>query len=342
MARRAWAEQLDADPTDWLLEHDIPGVRASALRHLLDQGPGCHEYEKALTDAMRTDPIAGILDAQDDEGWWDRPGAGYGRKYRSTAWNLMFLDQLGADPRHPGVQRACSYVMDHTATEVGGFGASGSKSERRPPPSSALHCLNGNLAHALIGFGHLEHPVTRAATDWAARTVLGEDVDRWYASGTSGPRFACGVNDNRPCAWGAIKELRALAAIPPVGRTDRERRAIERGLEFLLSKDPAVADYPMPDGDTKPSSSWFKLGFPSGYVADVVQNLEVLAALGVVADARLDNVLEFLIAQSDHTGRWHNRYAYAGKTTVPIEAQGAISKWVTLRAASVLRARYGD
>ena len=131
--------------------------------------------------------------------------------------------------------------MGHTATEIGGFGASGSKSERRPPPSSALHCLNGNLAHALIGFGHLGHPVTRAATDWAARTVLGEDVDRWYASGTSGPRFACGVNDNRPCAWGAIKELRALAAIPPVGRTG-ERRAIEHVVEFLLSKDPAVAD----------------------------------------------------------------------------------------------------
>ena len=33
-------------------------------------------------------------------------------------------------------------------------------------------------------------------------------------------------------------------------------------------------------GNTKPSSSWFKLGFPSGYVADVLQVLEALAELG--------------------------------------------------------------
>jgi hypothetical protein len=257
-------------------------------------------------------------------------------------WNLSFLDQLNADPKHPGIERASVYVMAHTATDVGGFGASGSTSERRPPPSSAIHCLNGNVAHALIRFGYLDHDVTRAATDWAARTVLGEDVERWYSSGTSGPGFACAANDGRPCAWGAIKELRALAAIPAGSRTDREQLAAQLGAEFLLSSDPAVADYPMPVANTKPSSSWFKLGFPSGYVADVLQNLEVLVALGHAGDARLDNAFQWLIDQADPSGRWRNRYAYAGKTTTPIEAQGAISRWVTLRAATVLRARYGD
>lgn len=291
---------------------------------------------------MRSEPITGIMAAQDKAGWWDRPGAGYGRKYRSTVWNLMFLDQLGADPADEDIQRACAYVMSHTATGVGGFGATGGLSESPPPPSSALHCLNGNLVHALITFGHLDHEVVRASTDWAARTILGEEVDRWYASGTSGPGFACGVNDDRPCAWGAIKELRGLVAISPVDRTDREQRAIDAGKEFLLSSDPAVADYPMPASDTKPSSAWFKLGFPSGYVADVLQNLEVLTALGMARDERLDATYEFVIGKADHSGRWRNRYAYAGKTTVPIERQGAESKWVTLRACTVLRARFGD
>lgn len=58
----------------------------------------------------------------------------------------------------------------------------------------------------------------------------------------------------------------ALAAIPSDRRTDREQRAADAGVEFLLSHDPAVADYPMGYGNTKPNSSWFKPGFPSAYV----------------------------------------------------------------------------
>jgi hypothetical protein len=94
-------------------------------------------------------------------------------------------------------------------------------------------------------------------------------------------------------------------------------------------------------GNTRPSGSWFKLGFPSGYVADVLQNLEVLCELGFARDPRLDRAFEWLIAQADGD-RWRNRYAYRGKTVVPIDVQGASSKWVTLRACTVLRARHGD
>jgi hypothetical protein len=44
----------------------------------------------------------------------------------------------------------------------------------------------------------------------------------------------------------------------------------------------------------------------------------------------------------DAAGRWRNRYADNGKTWVDIEAQGRPSRWVTLRACTVLRAAYGD
>ncbi len=150
---------------------------------------------------------------------------------------------------------------------------------------------------------------------------------------------SCGSNDGQPCAWGAIKALRGLAAVPEGTRSDREQRAIEAGIEFLLSNDPADASYPMGYGNTKPSSSWFKLGFPSGYVSDVLQNLEVLCDLGLACDPRLDNAFTWLIDLADDDGRWSNRHAYYGKTTVPIDEQGQPSKWVTLRACTVLRAR---
>ena len=115
-------------------------------------------------------------------------------------------------------------------------------------------------------------------------------------------------------------------------------RAIEASVGFLLSRDPAVADYPMGFGNTRPSGSWFRLGFPSGYVADVLQVLEALVEAGSGADPRLAHAVDWLLAQQDEQGRWANRYAYAGKMWVDIDAPGAPSRWVTLRACRVLRA----
>jgi hypothetical protein len=204
-----------------------------------------------------------------------------------------------------------------------------------------IHCLNGNLLRALIGFGRLDDPRVQAAIDWAARAITGQGVDRWYASGTSGPGFACAANQHQPCAWGALKELGALARVPARRRTPLVRQAIDQGVAFLFSRDPAVADYPMGWGNTRPSASWFKPGFPSGYVADVLQTLEVLAELGHGRDPRLGRALAWLESGQDKQGRWRNRDAYNHKTWVDIDRQGQPSKWVTLRACTVLRAAFG-
>ena len=113
------------------------------------------------------------------------------------------------------------------------------------------------------------------------------------------------------------------------------RRAIAGGAEFLLSRDPAVADYP---AENRVSPNWFKLGFPSGYVADMLQNLEVLADLGHARDPRLAHAIEFVLSKQDGLGRWKNEFAYDRTTWVPLERTRSPSKWVTLRACRVLKA----
>lgn len=290
---------------------------------------------------MNTDPIRSILAAQEPGGWWVKPGPGYGPKYLGTVWQLIFLDQLGADAGHPQVTRACDYVLEWTPSSGGGFGASAVGKEAPPPPSAVIHCLNGNLVRALIGFGRFEDERVRAAVEWAARAITGDGMPRWYATGTCGPCFACAANDRQPCAWGAVKEMSALARVPVRRRSALVRRAVDVGVSFLFSRDPAVADYPMGWGNTKPSGSWFKPGFPIGYVTDVLQTLEVLAELGHGRDPRLASALDWLEAGQNRAGKWINRYAYNGKTWCDIEPQGQPSKWVTLRACGVLRAAYG-
>ena len=337
-----WLDALPADPRPWLLEPDDPAVRHLALRGLEDRGEDDPGVIEALARAMASDPIASILAAGDPAGWWVKPGPGYGPKYMGTVWSLVFLDQLGADRRDERIRTACAYLLGQASTASGGLGSSASaRADRPPPPSSVAHCLNGNLLRALIGFGWLYDERVQRAIEWGASAITGEGSPRYYASATSGPGFACGVNEGLPCAWGAIKALLGFARIPADRRSPLVERAVAAGVEFLLSHDPAVADYPMGWGNTKPNGSWFKPGFPSGYVADVSQELEVLAELGAANDPRAANAVGWLLAKAGPDGRWRNEYAYNGKTWSDIERQGGPSKWVTLRACRIVRAALG-
>ncbi len=258
-------------------------------------------------------------------------------KYSGTAWQLIFLDQLGADPDQPAVAAGCDYVLSHSQATSGGFGASSVRTSSAPPPSMVIHCLNGNLLRALVGFGRLDDERVQRAVEWQAAAITGEGEIRFNAI-TPGPGFRCGANEGLPCGWGATKAVLGLARIPPERRGPRVQRALDAGVDFLLSRDPATADYPMGYGNTKPSSSWFRLGFPSGYVGDVLQVLEALCEAGAAHDGRLGPAVAWLLGQQDRAGRWENRYAYAGKMIVDIDQPGRPSRWVTLRACRVLKA----
>jgi hypothetical protein len=331
-----WIDRVNVDPLPWLLEESTPAVRHQALRGLLDRAADDPDVVASRAAAMAADPIAAILAARSPEGWWAKPGHGYSPKYTSTVWQLIFLDQLGADGNDPRIRVACDYLLDHAQSSSGGFSYSG-PSSGRPAPSSAVHCLNGNLLRALIGFGLLDDPRVQASVSFQAASITGEGQIAFYRSGTAGPGFRCAMSYGDPCAWGATKAVLALARVPVERRTPAVARALGQGAVFLLSRDPSVADYPT-GPETRPSGSWFKLGFPSGYVADVLQTLEALCEAGMAADPRLDRAVEWLVAQQDSAGRWPNHYSYAGKMVVDIDRPGRPSKWVTLRACRVLKA----
>jgi hypothetical protein len=118
------------------------------------------------------------------------------------------------------------------------------------------------------------------------------------------------------------------------------QQALDSGVEFLLSVDPSTAAYPAGYGSI--SGSWFKPGFPSGYVADVIQVGEAVADAGAARDPRLAGAIAWIVGQQDGHGRWRNRYTYQGKLWADIERTGDVSKWVTLRACRVLRSALGD
>ncbi len=321
----------------WLLELESPGVRYLALRDLLDRPHDNPELVAARRAAHTHGPIATILANMDPAGYWVKPGAGYGPKYRSIVWSLINLGQLGASVQEDErIARACAYLLDHNLMPGGQFTSGGG-------PGGTVDCLQGNMCQAVLDLGY-DDPRLAAAYEWMARTVTGEGIApktqkdapvRYYA-GKCGPLFACGVNNNQACAWGAAKVMLAFAAWPRERWTPLIERAVEAGVGFLFSVDPAEATWPSGWSD-KPSSNWWKFGFPVFYVTDLLQVVEALAFLGYGRDPRLARALDLVRSKQDAQGRWPLEYDYAGKTWVDYGAKKQPNKWVTLRALRVLK-----
>ncbi len=324
-------EALRGDPRPWLVEVDPanPGVRFFALRDLLDKPEDDPEVRQARAAIMASGPVPAILAAQAPEGYWVKPGNTYSPKYRGLPWQIIFLAELGADPADERVRKGCAYLLDHSRAATGEFAMGHS-----PTPSGAVHCLNGNLIYALLKLGWGEDPRLQAALDWQVRAITGEGEVRYYRWATAGPGFACGINLGLPCAWGANKALKALSAIPPGQRTPAIQRAIEKGVEFLFSRDPALADYPY---TRRVSPNWFKFGFPLSYWSDVLETAAVLTDLGFGGDARLANAIQLILSKQDARGRWKLENDLNRKMWVDIKQQGRSSKWITLRVLRVLK-----
>lgn len=335
----SWLDQLKGDPLPWLLESDSPAVRYLTLRDVCNRPLGDPELEAARSLAHTDGPIAAILAAMQPKGYWVEPGAGYNPKYRSNVWSLVMLAQLGASAAlDERVARACAYILDQSLTPGGQFSGGGAGA-----PSGTVDCLQGNLCWALMEMGY-DDPRLACAFEWMARSVTGEGVAattereaplRYYA-GKCGPLFACGSNNKLPCAWGAAKVMLAFGRWPVERRTPLIERAIEQGVAFLFSVDPAAANYPSGWND-KPSGNWWKFGFPVFFITDLLQIVEALVALGFGHDPRLANALALVREKQDAQGRWLLEYDYAGKTWVELEAKKQPSKWVTLRALRVLK-----
>ena len=219
---------------NWLLEPESLGARYLALRDLLHLHDDDPQLRAARSAAHQQGPIATVMAAMQPEGYWEKPGPGYGPKYRSTVWALILLAQLGAHVEEDErIQRACDYLVAHALTPGGQFSYNGA-------PGGTIDCLQGNLCWALTELGYPFEKL-ETAYDWMARSVTGEGIAaleqrgaavRYYA-GKCGPTFACGANNKLPCAWGAAKVMLALARWPVERRTPVIQRAIEHGVDGL-------------------------------------------------------------------------------------------------------------
>jgi hypothetical protein len=320
-------------PLEWLLEKDNPSVRYFALKHLLARSEADPDVQAARRAIMRSEPLKQILAAQEPEGYWAKPGSAYWPSYRTTAWQVLFLAELGANGRNRQVHRGCEYLLKHAQAIDGGLSVLPNAA-----PRGVMYCHSGNLTWALIALGYDDDERIGRAIDWLAGAILGEDFDGFHASSTSRPGFCCAANNHQPCAWGAVKALRVLTTVPTRWQSPRIKKATGVTVEFLLSRDLAKADYPYTE---RVNGSWFKFGFPLSYTSDVLEASLTLCEAGYAHDARLKHAIDLILAQRAANGCWVMQRSLNGKMWADIETKGQPSKWVTLRALRVLKAVEG-
>ncbi len=339
-----WKKLLKADPTDWLLESNDPGVRYLTLRDIT--GAGEKEISEARQIACREGPVARIMAEMDPVGYWITPGLGYNPKFKSTVWSLLSLAQLGASSKEDQrIHTACRYLLDHALARGGQFTA-------RRPTDMGL-CLQGNLLTALMDLEFHDERLT-TAYEWMARRVTGEGLppkinDEGLAPGldASGPfryvkfivdpPFGCRTNKGLSCGWAGVSVMMAFSRLPVSARTGIINRAVKAGVDFFFRTDPAAADF----HDSKsgvPDKKWWQLKFPDFYPADILKLAEALTALGYGADPRLKNTLAWVRNKQDEKGRWPIEYIdRVRKMWVEYGTIGQPNKWVTLRAVRVLK-----
>lgn len=333
----SWKAVLKADSTAWLLGEDNPGVRRLALTNLLGKPASDPDVGRAGREAMETGVIAKILTRQNPDGSWGEPGMFYRSKYKGTVWQLVVLAQLGADGRDERIRRACESILAQSQDPgSGGFAFDAARKKGGGLSSCVVPCLTGNMVWSLIRLGWSEDPRVQAGIDWIVRHQRFDDGDGPASPPAPYERWTT-CWGRHVCHMGAVKALKALAAVPKPRRSAEVRRTIEAGVEYVLIHHIFKKSHNL-DAVSRPG--WLRLGFPWMYQTDIVEILGLLGDLGC-RDERMREAVDALLAKQADDGTWKLENTFNGRYQADIERKGRPSKWVTIQAMTALKRYFG-
>ncbi len=316
----------DAKVLDWLLQNDQPAVRYRALVDLLGRAEDDPEVREARSRIGRVGWAADQLRRQGAKGFWEsHPPRNvsewvdflYFPPYLSTNWRALVLADLGLDATDPRIRKIADLLFEYKL--------------RLSSPFNFFHeevCITGNTARTMTRFGYGDDPRVQKLYSWLVEDQR-EDGGWNCSQGTPGTLDA----------WEA---LAAFACVPKPKRSPRMDQAIEKGAEFYLERKLFE--------EGRRYAPWFRLHYPHHYFYDVLVGLDVLTQLGYGGDRRLGPALDVLRGKRQRDGTWRTDRSHPDvppgtkvysdpKKIRPlvIEPPGQPSKWITLKALTVLK-----
>lgn len=232
-----------------------------------------------------------------EAGHWDGERSYYTPKYTSTHWSML-LAELAA-----------------TQDELEWDAAS---------EEHDLSCFWGNLLRYAL---HCDY-----ADDLRVGAII-----RYLARDAQEGDWRCAHNDELPCAWGAVRALWGLAALPGEHCCPETEATVENGLTFLLETHNLVeADYPT---SGRVHTLWSRINFPLFYQADILFVLRVLAELGELDRSGTGPALEWLASRRQVNSRWRGASPFRRRTWAVLADREETDRWVSLHAAIILQSR---
>jgi len=80
-----------------------------------------------------------------------------------------------------------------------------------------------------------------------------------------------------------------------------------------------------------------RTGIGVGDPSDLLELLRAMAAAGAPRSVEVDAALARLAARADHRARWKMERPVGVTLPVPLEREGDLSRWVTIRALGVMQ-----
>ena len=301
------------DPViEWLLEGD-PAIRWQVMRDLLDEP--VEVWERERWRAAETGWAAQLLAHQGADREWLKG------RWTASTWTLLLLIALGLPVDHPSARAPVERLLDRFMPP--GEDVDGAFLLKRVDLCHLGFWL-GLGAHFLDGdtrLGPLGEAVLNAQLDdggWNCQ-VRNKPATRHSSFHTT---FNVLENGRIAAGRGTVSE-----------RAFREAEA--RAAEFMLEHQLYRSDK---TGEVI-SERFTHLTYPWHWHYTVLRGLDYFRLTPAIEDERADDAIRLLRERCKPNGRWPLQKRIPGTLLVEMEKPGGESRWNTLRALRVLRAR---
>ncbi len=304
----------DEPVIDWLLAGD-PAIRWQVMRDLLDEPAETWERERART--IGTGCVAEILGYQGSDGEWPKG------RWTASVWTLLLLVAFGIPEGHPSGRVPLHRLLDRfmpTGEDVDG----------------AFLLKRVDLCHLgfWLGLGAHFLPDDPRLPSLCTTVVSAQrDDGGWNCAERNHPDTR---HSSFHTTFNVLENLR-IAARRGIVEEPAFRHAEARAVEFMLSHRLYRSDR---TGEVI-SERFTLLTYPWHWHYTFLRGLDYMRLTPAISDERLADPIDLLREKRKPNGRWPLQKRIPGTLLVEIERPGQESRWNTLRALRVLRAR-GD